>query len=240
MLAKKPDERFADPAALLGELHALSSEGAEQGWATSPDQWSLTEAIQAADDRSEATARLDNVMKTSAIMRPPKSPRRWLAAVLAGCVLIGIGAAALMRPSYLLAGAQHGPAQYDNVWKQLLHAKRVNTEEAWIAAMNHPQADPHYEYLLAKEGLAYYYLVRTQQYEKAIEPLQQLADLVGETQTPFRAYGIAGLVVAYAHLDDIDRAAYENSRLTTDMRTLLKDKSPQMSELLEETLDQMF
>lgn len=241
MLAKKPDERFADPAALLGELHALASEGAEQGWATSPNRWSLTEMVQSADDRAEATARLDNVMKTSALMRPPRLPTLWLAAMLASCVLIGLGAAALLRPSDLLAGAQHGTAIYDNVWKQLLHAKRVNTEEAWMAILNHPEADHYDQYyhpFLAKEGLAYFFLVRSQQYEKAIQPLQELANL-GDAQPAFRAFGIAGLVVVYAHLDDIDRAAYENSRLTPEMLTLLKDKSPQMVELLEETLDQM-
>jgi eukaryotic-like serine/threonine-protein kinase len=238
MLAKKPDERFADPNALLGELHALSNEGADQGWATRPNQWSLTEVIQAADDRADATSRLDDVMKTSALMRPPKSSRRWLAAALAGCVLLGIGAAALTRPRSLLAGAQHGPAVYDDVWQQLLHAKRVNTEEAWLAAQNHPKADPYYHPFLAKEGLAYYYLVRTQQYEKAIGPLQDLANL-GDTQPAFQAFGIAGLVVAYAHVGDIDRAAYENSRLSEEMRRLLREKSPQMADLLEETVNQI-
>ena len=192
MMAKKPADRFADPAALLGELHALASEGAEQGWAAKPDHWSLTDMIQAADDRAEATARLDNVMKTSALMRPPRSSTRWLAAALAGCVLLGAGLAAFSRPSSLLAGAQHGPAPFDNVWEQLLHAKRVNTEEAWLAALSHPKADLRYHSLLAKEGLAYYYLVRTQQYEKAIEPLQDLADLVGDAQAPFRTLGSPG------------------------------------------------
>jgi eukaryotic-like serine/threonine-protein kinase len=238
MLAKKPDERFVDPNALLGELHTLSNEGAAEGWASRPNQWSLTEMIQAADDRAEATARLNNVMKTSALMRPRQSPRSWLAAALAGCVLLGILAAVISRPSSLLAGAQHGPAIYDDVWKQLIHAKRVNTEDAWIAARDHPKADRYYHPYLAKEGLAYYYLVRTQQYEKAIGPLQDLANL-GETQPAFQAFGIAGLVVAYARLGDVDRAAYENSRLTPDMRTVLKEKSPQMADLLEETLDQI-
>ncbi len=240
MLAKKPDERFVDPTALLGELHVLSNEGAEQGWATRPNQWSLTEMIQSADDRAEATARLGNVMKTSAQMRPTGSPRRWAAAALAGCILLGIAMAVLAEPRFLLASAQHGPAQFDNVWTQLLHAKRVNTEEAWKLAENHSQANRLYESLLAKEGLAYYYLVRTQQYEKAIEPLQELANQVGDTQAPFRAYGIAGLVVAYARLTDVEQAAIENSRLKPDMRTLLREKSPQMADLLEETLDQMF
>src|SRR5262249_50095792 len=161
-------------------------------------------------------------------MRAPRRTRSWALAALVGCILLGIALAALVRPRSLLADAQYGPAQYDSVWKQLLHAKRVDTEEAWIAAMNHPQADRRYESLLAKEGLALYYLTRPQQYEKAIEPLQQLSELVGDTQASFRAFGIAGLVVAYAHLNDIEQAAEENSRLTPDMKILLQEKSPQM------------
>jgi tRNA A-37 threonylcarbamoyl transferase component Bud32 len=240
MLAKKPDDRFADPNALLGELHAISSEGVAQGWATRPNEWSLTEMIQSADDRAEATARLDDVMKTSALMRPQQSRRRWIAAALTGCILLGLALALVARPRYLLAGAQFGSAQFDNVWEQLLHAKRVNTEEAWLAARDHPNANRLYESLLAKEGLAYYYLVRAQQPEKALEPLQQLAELVGDTQTPFRVYGIAGLVVAYARLNNVEEAAVLNSRLKPDERTLLREKSPQMADLLQETLDQMY
>src|SRR4051794_20684891 len=33
MMAKKPSERFGDPAELLAELHAVASEGAQEGWA---------------------------------------------------------------------------------------------------------------------------------------------------------------------------------------------------------------
>jgi tRNA A-37 threonylcarbamoyl transferase component Bud32 len=238
MLAKKPAERFADPATLLAELNAIANEGASAGWANRPSEWSLTEVIQAADDRAEATARLDDAMKTSALMQPPPTSHRWVAAALAGCVLLGVAAALLSRPTSLLAGSRHGPAMYSDVWKQLLHAKRVNTEEAWLAAEdpnNHANADPFYTPYLAKEGRAYFYLTRTQQYEKALEPLQELANL-GESQPAFQVFGIAGLVVAYTHLGDIDRAAYENSRLTPEMRNLLREKSPQMADLLEETL----
>ena len=66
-----------------------------------------------------------------------------------------------------------------------------------------------------------------------------LADL-GEAQPAFQAFGIAGLVVAYANLDELEQAAFENSRLTPDMRALLREKSPLMADLLDTTLDQLF
>jgi hypothetical protein len=191
--------------------------------------------IQSADNRAEATARLEEFMKTSALSRPPQRSRRWLVAGLAGCILLGLGAAAATRPAPLLAGAKPGPAVLDNVWEQLLLAKRANTEETWEAVLKHPGADPHYHHNLAKEGLAYYYLVRSEQddkYEKAIPHLQQLAD---SRDPKFQAFGLAGLVVAYAKLGDIGEADRANSQLTPEMRDDLRQQSPLMAVLLETT-----
>jgi serine/threonine-protein kinase len=222
MLAKQPADRYANPAALLADLLELSNEGAEQGWISQPVNWSLAETIRAADDRSEATARLESLMKTSVETRPKRSSAIWLAAWVAGCVLLGIGAAALMRPPQLLRDAPYASAGYGNVWTQLLHAKKFNTEAAWLAAVNHPGADPKehpYHSRLARKGLAYYYLTRGQDYEKAIKPLQELAQL-GESQPASSTFGIAG-----------------NSRLTPEMRVDLQEDSPQMADLLEEAID---
>ena len=44
-MAKKPEDRFSDPAALANELHAVAAEGSREGWATPPDNWSLTQMI---------------------------------------------------------------------------------------------------------------------------------------------------------------------------------------------------
>jgi hypothetical protein len=178
-------------------------------------------------------------MKTSVETRPKRSSAIWLAAWVAGCVLLGIGAAALMRPPQLLRDAPYASAGYGNVWTQLLHAKKFNTEAAWLAAVNHPGADPKehpYHSRLARKGLAYYYLTRGQDYEKAIKPLQELAQL-GESQPASSTFGIAGLVVAYANLGDLEKADQENSRLTPEMRVDLQDDSPQMADLLEEAID---
>ena len=75
MIAKKPEERYSDPAALANELHAVAADGSREGWATPPDSWSLTQMIMAADQRADATSRLDNLMKTSAALRI--APQIW-------------------------------------------------------------------------------------------------------------------------------------------------------------------
>ena len=237
MLAKKPSERFSDPTALLNELHAVAADGAQEGWAANPDHALLAEVIQSADERAEATTRLDRLMKTSAMSTPPRYPGRWLGAALVGCLLLGGGLASLTQPESLLAGAQNGPPRRDTVWAQLYHAKNVDTEAAWLAAMHFPDASPYHQNL-ARQGLAYHYLLRAQQFDEALAPLQELADL-GPMQPLFQAFGIAGLVIAYANLADDEQAYYQNQRLSPDMRALLEDQAPRMADLLNETLDEL-
>jgi serine/threonine-protein kinase len=232
MMAKKPGDRFVDPPALLNELHAVMAEGAEQGWATRPDYTSLAEILQAADQRSAATTRLDELMKDTAIARAKRVSFGRLAAALMGCVLLGAAVAALTRPASLLAGVQNGPPQLADVWRQLYHAKLVDTEAGWLAAAHYPDASAYCRGL-AKQGLAYYYL-RSHAYQKAIEPLTELA-----AQADFQPFGIAGLVVVYANLGEDEKAYDENQRLTVDMRKLLGEQSPQMYELLSKALDEL-
>jgi len=239
MLAKKPAERYDDPLALLRELHALAEEGTQQGWASQRSDLSLSAVIQSADDRAAVTARLDNVMKTCALVQPrPWSARRTVAAVL-GCVVLGAALAAWTRPPSLLAGARYGSAKRDTVSAQLYHAKMVDTETAWQAVIDYfPEEENDYQHRLAKQGLVLCYLLRTGEYQKAIKPLRDLSNL-GETDAEFQGFGIAGLIVTYARLNDLGRARDENSRLTTDMRVKLEKHSPQMFDLLREALKQL-
>ena len=235
MLAKKPADRFADPAALLRDLHTLARQGTEQGWATAPQEWSLAEMIAVADDRAAATSRLDEAMKTSALVPPRRSANRWIVAGVVLCIVLGALAGRWTRPTSLLAGATSGPPPLSSVWAQLYQAKTVDTEAAWQAVEVHfPHADSYY-HDLARQGLAQYYLFRRQEYAKAIEPLNKLADL-GETNPPLEAYGIAGLVVAQAKLGNIEQARNENSRLSSEMRALVQERAPQLFDLLEQSL----
>jgi hypothetical protein len=218
---------------LLYELHALTAEGAEQGWAARPDYTSLAEMLQAADQRSAATTRLDELMRNSAISRAKRISFGWATAALLACVVAGVGIAALTRPAPLLAGAQNSVPPLKDVWRQLYHAKLVDTERGWQAVGEYfPDATP-YPRGLAKQGLAYYYL-RQHEYEKAIRPLEELA-----AQSDFQAFGIAGLVVVYANLGDDEKANDANGRLSIDMRKSLSKQSPQMFELLNKTLDEL-
>jgi serine/threonine-protein kinase len=230
MMAKFPADRFADPAALLVEVHGLASDGVTEGWAAGFDSAALSQILRAADQRSDATTRLDGLMRTTAMARPKRTPTSWLVAAVIGCVILGGILSMLTRPRSLWAGAQLGPPRQETAWAQLYQAKQVDTEAAWRAVItNFPDESPYY-HNLAKQGLVYHYL-RTQEFEKAIRPLEELA-----AQPDFKSFGIAGLVVAYTNLNDDERAYVENQRLSTDMRAKL---APTMATLLNEALDEL-
>jgi hypothetical protein len=189
--------------------------------------------LKAADQRSAATTRLDELMKNSAITRAKRVSFGKVAAALLACAALGVGIAALTRPASLLAGAQNGPPQLGDVWRQLYHAKQVDTERGWQAVGEYFPDASIYCRSLAKQGLAYYYL-HSHEYEKAIKPLEELA-----AQSDFQAFGIAGLVVVYANLGEDEKAYDANGRLSLEMRKSLSKQAPQMSELLSKTLDEL-
>jgi hypothetical protein len=172
-------------------------------------------------------------MRTTAVERAKRFPLGWIAAAILGCALAGVGMAAISRPTSLLAGAQSGPPPLDSVWAQLYHAKMVDTEDAWRAVITNFPKESIYYHNLAKQGLVYYY-IRTQEFNKAIKPLEDLAG-----QEDSSAFGLAGLVVVYSKLHDDRKAGDANQRLTSDMRTALKKQAPQMAELLDKADDRL-
>jgi serine/threonine-protein kinase len=235
MMAKKPADRHDDPASLLAELNALAAEAAAERWGGKPDD-GFIEILRAADERAVAANRLDDLMKTIAMSHPAGSPIRWIAAGVAGCALLGVILAAMTRPTPLLAGARAGPPRSESVWGQIYHAKVVDTEEAWRSVNRYfPDAGDYY-HTLARQGLVYYYLTRSAEYEKALKPLQ---DLAGSSQPVFQAFGMAGLVVANTRLGRYELAHQANQQLSIEMRSMLEDYAPRMAELLSEALDKL-
>jgi eukaryotic-like serine/threonine-protein kinase len=232
MLAKKPADRFAEPAALLRELHLLAKQGAEQGWATADHSWSLPEMIAIADDRAAATSRLGDLMKPTTGVR--RFARGWIVPAAMACLVVGAGLAFLLRPRPLLGGAGDALPSRGTVWAQLYHAKIVNTEAAWQAVEKYFPREDAYYHNLAKQGLVSYYFFRTQEFDKALGPLHELA---AQTANPeFHAFGLAGLVVVDAKAGRIDQAREENSQLTSDLRTLVRDRMQRLDELMQQTL----
>jgi hypothetical protein len=228
MLAKKPSDRYPDPSALLRDLHQLSAEGAAEGWAAKPDEWSLADMIMVADDRAEATSRLDDLMKTVITPRRSRRTERWRAAMIAIGVLVGIGIAAWAKQPTLLADHRHDMiSTYEDPWMQLYHAKKYNTAALWEAAV--AQATKKNDPLcqnLARMGLALR-LLNTSEYSAAIEPLKKLAYAPDSTAESFLAFGRAGLIVAYSHLQRDAEALGEWSQSQfKDQREIVMNEMP--------------
>jgi serine/threonine-protein kinase len=228
MLAKRPGDRFADPAALLRELHMLAQQGVDQGWATA-QPLSLPEMIAVADDRAAATSKLGDLMRTTAFV--PRLAKGWMIAAGLACLTVGVALASVLRPQPLLSGAGEGVPSRGTVWAQLYHAKNVNTEAAWQAVETYFPGQDAYYHNLAKQGLVYYYFFRTQEWDKALKPLHELAD---QGTPEFHAFGLAGLVVADAKLGHLDKAREDNSLLTSDMRNLVRERMPRLDTLMQE------
>jgi serine/threonine-protein kinase len=240
MIAKKPADRFSDPAALSGELHAVAMEGLRDGWAVATDHWSLTQMIQIADERAGATSRLATLMNATTGRFADRRSQIWrrMAGVLLGCAALGAGIAAVSRPASLVDGARPGPPQQDTAWKQIYHAKMADTEAAWLAALEHPAATD-YQKNLARQGLVLRYLLWSQDYRDYNLALEQLQPLVDSNQRMFRTFGIAGQVAAYTGLND-DESAYEAyQRLTAEDKGMLQEQAPRMFELLEGAFDEL-
>jgi hypothetical protein len=245
MLAKKPADRFQTPFELLSELRELAKRAAQEGWAEGPDNWSLSELLSFGEGRNEATQRLADAMKTTAMATIPRwRAKRW-AGFAIGALVFGSIVAALTQPRLLLAGAEEEPPAKESVRAQLFHAKVINTPEAWQAVeKNWRDSADSFDLNLAKQGLARLYLQQAtdKSYENAEAPLRELAL---DPDPAFKSFGLAGQVIRLTALHqkaikagDTERAARyredankASGLLTTD---LVRRLDPEMARRLEE------
>jgi serine/threonine-protein kinase len=225
MMAKKPADRFQTPLELLSELRELAKRAAHEGWAEGPENWSLTELLALGDGRNEATQRLAEVMKTSAMLTLPRWRARRTIALVAGAIVLGLVAAAVTQPRRLLAGAEEVPEPEPNVRAQLFRAKVRDTPEAWRAVGEYFENADVFDLNLAKQGLARYYLrLQPPNFSEALEPLNELAD---ESDVTFKAFGLAGQVIALTALSEQDAQAGDSDQADRKRR-----RAGELSELI--------
>ena len=195
MLAKDPGHRYANARDLLRELRALRIEGngtdADEEW----DDLGL-DGEEYPIGRSEATQRLDALMKSSLLPRMAVN-RSWLWGVGAAIAfLVGGATAWSLRPPSLLADAA-APAvkRQETAAAQLLWAESLKTEEAWRAVIDYfPDPKDAYFTNRARHELAMIYLQRGAE-QQALEYFNHLANLDAATDVEFEATGLAGQAV---------------------------------------------
>ena len=239
MLAKSPDDRHASAMELLRDLRQVRIEGLEVDWPDELLDLGAAEQMALSDSPIEATQQLDALMKASAGQARSGRGRRIWAAIV---VLAFLGGSALAWGTRSTAMLQIEEGQQmarvekkDTVEEQFFYAMWMRTEEAWESVSEYFPADTpnatergrNKPYTLrAKQHLGRHYL-ETEQYSRALEVYTELANL-DRTEELFRAYGLAGQAIAFAHLGQQDElasawASAQNLRkyLDEDMRTEL-------------------
>jgi serine/threonine-protein kinase len=225
MLAKDPEERYANPRHLLEDIDSLKVEGVEttgqKSWRVEPSDDSL-----ASQSRTAATQRLATVMASEGALRPGSNVSRIvLASALA--VVIGVTAGWMLREPYLL-DSTGGPGiqRQQDALSQWLYASTIGTEAAWQSVLDYYPDDELFV-RRANQQLARLYLNELD-YEKAMEKFNELAAL-GDDQPEFQAFGLAGQAIALSLQGRHDQSAQVMSRLWT-RRDRLED--PEIREML--------
>ncbi len=201
MLAKRPEDRFENPGALLKSLHQLAKRAANEGWGEGPENWSLGDFAAIGTSEIEATHQLNRLLGDLRSTALPKTNRKRLLGILAASLFVGALLAWVARGPFVLTGSQPRVLELDTPAAQLFHAKTAaDTPDGWRAVWDNrfDEVDPYTRHL-AMQGLVRYYF-RAGDYRPALPFLRELAALPAESQPLLRAFGLVGLAVAHSEL----------------------------------------
>jgi hypothetical protein len=186
MLAKDPEQRYATTRDLLRDLRALPVAG--DGGELPDEAGELPDLdTQPLSTRSEATQRLDALMKTSSMRAVRRRPLVWAI----GCIVAFAAGGALAwatREPFLLANTGTGDITvYDTARRQFVVALAANNE-AWYQSVidNFPNDRAYVP--RAKQELAWLYLTEKRQ-QDALKLFEELAQ---SDEIESKAFGLAG------------------------------------------------
>jgi serine/threonine-protein kinase len=247
MLAKEPAERYQTPAELLRDLRALPIDAEDDQWLRQLDEWSVGETAALRTDRTELVARLDTLMKTSALRIPRRRVGRWVAAAI---VALAAGAAVgwSMRPPSLLdqpaapskiERQANAKEQYDLAFSIALTSyfdDPRKAENAWRAVIEYfPEtAENRISIHRAEQQLARLYL-RQERNDEARRVFEKFVALDDADAEEFRAFGFAGLCLLATAAGDVAEVGKRlgelyplRTRIDSDMRRRLEQSVPSM------------
>ena len=236
MIAKKAENRPANPGELLLALRSLATAAAEEGWAEKPEAWSLADWI-AVDQGRDSHLQLSELMRQQTELQT--APRKWRASAVVLSLIAGVLFASLLRSDAYLRGSQAPTIpRRETVEAQLYHAKLTNSPAAWESVqLWFPQADP-YLLQLAKQGLVRHYLLVSQQYQRALSEIRQLEDasLADPSNDRLAAFVFASKAITCANLGRAREAQAALDQLTPERRDLLRAAEKQISDLLSNSI----
>jgi serine/threonine-protein kinase len=208
LLAKKPDQRYADARELLRDLRTVQVVGLDD------DAWNEALAGEGLESLTtgampRAHERLAEVMKTSALVAIDRRENRsrWMFMLL-GALLIGAAAAWAMRERPLLVPQKRTEiAKYPAAREQFFVAQmQASHQEDWLKSVERYFPDDEFYVLRSQQELARLYLMNHRPTE-ALAVCEKLAKLKEPSQIEFRAFGLAGMAVVYSMLGEHAKAA---------------------------------
>lgn len=234
MLAKKPENRPANPGELLLALRSLATTAAEEGWAEGPDAWTLAEWIATEETRSPTSKQLSDLMKQETSLQAVS--RQWGGALLlaAAALVAGLAVAAVTRPKPYLNGFESPEVPTrETAEAQLFYAKLTDSPDAWISVWEKfPKADP-YLHQLARQGLVRRYLLVSQDYQAALREIGQLEGSLDTSDEALVAFVYSCKCIAFEHLGDKRQAMAALEQVTPDLSGLLQTRETQINDLFE-------
>ncbi len=210
MLEKDPAHRYNSARELMRDLREVKIDDDDADWGDDKELWaSLDEELAG---RIDATLRLDTLMKTAALELGNHRPGRSLVLAVLGvglALVLGAAAALATRPPSLLVDAdptQTNVPRKDTARDQFMFAGLTNSEERWMAVLQHYPKDEFYVRKTQME-LA---LIRLSEndFDAALQYFNVFANMEDVEQS-FRAFGLAGQCVVYSaqqkHRESLDK-----------------------------------
>jgi eukaryotic-like serine/threonine-protein kinase len=219
MLEKDPKERYANARDLLRDLRALpiAAGDDDETWSLGWDESGATAALRSTAGLQSATRRLDDVMKTTALVieRRDRVYKRLLAAAGVAFV-IGAAAAAIRARSEpgLLAGAKSEAAfevprqptareQFVAAGMQLTHV------EEWLKSVaGYYPTDPYFTARADQELARLYW--KDNRLDEALGLFNKFAV---RNEEEYKAFGLAGQTLVFTKHGELDRAAQTMGQL---------------------------
>jgi len=221
LMAKAPEDRFADANAVLQELKQLSKTLKQ-----SPGElkWDDDTTCEDSGLISRLTARINTKV----------------AVMVVSCVLVGLVSAAIgwatrtANPLESPVTTKPDVQVFDNAKRQYFYAMSLgedeNKEEAWQAVIDHfPEAE--LEKRRAQEQLAILYL-KSKRSEQAVAILDEFVS-EGQTNESLHAIGLAGLAIAAGMNGDESGS----QRMLAELEPKVHQISPTMGDLLLQFLN---
>lgn len=214
LMQKKPDDRYATARELLTDLRALpiAADDDAETWASAVDERTAHELAGTVGLHS-ARSKLDEMMKTSALVLQRKQHDKWprrlaiaaVVALVAGGLAAGVKA---RRTPSVLAGVGPAPTitapKQNSAQAQFLAAQmQLSDKEPWLLSVE--QYFPHDRYFVDRshQELARLYW-KGNRLDEALQLFDQFAERL---EAEYRAFGLAGRSLVQTKRGELDKAA---------------------------------